>query len=91
MGSPTLRAGFDTGGAKATCAVRGGAGEEMNITVVPVAIGVGAARSTGAATDFTAGAAEHLIFGAGDFVAASTPHCAVNTERGLVNMASEGV
>lgn len=91
MGTPALSAEFDTGWAKATSAARSCAGLEMDIAVVTAAIRVVTARSTGAATDLTTGAAENLIFGAGDFVAACAAHAAVGTQRGLVNVAGEGV
>ncbi len=61
----------------------------MNVAVVALAGRVGAARGAGGATDLATGAAEHLIFGAGHFVAARTAHGAVDTKRRLVNMAGE--
>ena len=91
MGPPALGTGFDTSGAKATCAGGSCAGHEVDIAVVAAALRVGAARGTGAATDLAAGAAEYLIFGAGGPVAASTPYCAVGTQRGLVNVAGKGM
>ena len=91
MGTPALSAEFDTSRAKATSAAGSCTGLEMDIAVVTAAIRVVTARSTGATADLTACAAEYLIFGAGGFVAACAAHDAVGTERGLVNVAGEGV
>ena len=89
MGTPALRAGFERGCAETTCAARRGARLKMYVAVVALAGRVGAARGAGCAANLATGAAEHLIFGAGYFVAARTAHGAVDTKRRLVDMAGE--
>lgn len=89
VGSPTLRALFDMGGAETVGAAGRGTALKMNVAVIAAARGVCTARRTGRAADFPAGAAEDLIFGAGHFVAAGAAHRTVDAERCLVDVAGK--
>lgn len=101
---PTLRAGGGMGLAMGLSALgarghmiwakqpgAGGRGAllQVNLAVEAAAGGVSAGRRARAAANLPAGAAQDLIFGAGDLVAAGTLHYAVGTDGRVINMAAQ--
>ena len=91
MYAATLRARPDTGGAEAPGAARSRARLKMNIAMVALARRLAAAGGTAGADYFVAGATAHLIFCAGDFVAAGAARDAASTQRCLIDMASKNM
>ena len=103
---PTLRAGHGVClamGLSALCArghmiraEQAGTGRrgtllQVNLAVETAAGRVSARRCARAAANLSAGAAQHLIFRAGDLVAACTLHYAVGTDGRVINVAAQHV